>query len=83
MEVATSIVRLRQRDGVIVPVGADIDQLVPVVASRAFEEASGLINLGVDGGEHDFQAAASAFPHGALRRVNAHHSAAARRNHDR
>lgn len=63
---AGSIVRLRQRDRVIVPVGANVDQLVPVVASRASEEATGLINLGVDGREHDFQPAVSAFPHGAL-----------------
>ncbi|MHC0506360.1 hypothetical protein [Achromobacter aegrifaciens] len=51
---AGSIVRLRQRDRVIVPIRTNVDQLVPVIASRAFEEASGLINLGVDGGEHDF-----------------------------
>ncbi|MGX9694572.1 hypothetical protein ACTJNK_29825 [Achromobacter anxifer] len=63
---ATSIVRLRQRDRVIVPERTNVDQRVPVVAPRALEEASSLINLGVDCGKHDFQPAVSAFPHGAL-----------------
>lgn len=73
---AASIVRLRQRDRVIVPVRADIDQLVPVIASGALEEAANLIDFRLNGGKEDFQPTFSAFPHGGLRRVNAHHSAA-------
>lgn len=63
---AASIVRLAQRNRVIIPVRANVDQLVPVVASRALEEASSLIDLGVNGGKHDFQPAVPTRPHGAL-----------------
>lgn len=75
---AASIVRLRQRDRVIVPVRADIDQLVPVIASGALEEAANLIDFRLNGGKDDFQPTFAASPHGGLRRVNAHHSAAGR-----
>lgn len=61
-----SIVRLAPRDRVFIPIRANVDQLVPVVASLASEEATGLIDIRLGGGEHYFQPAIPTFPHGAL-----------------
>lgn len=61
-----SIVRLAQRDRVFIPIRANVDQLVPVVASRALEEATHLVDLRLNGGKHDFQPAVPTLPHGAL-----------------
>lgn len=71
-----SIVRLAQRNRVFVPVRANVDQLVSLVASRASEEAAYLVDFWLDCGKQYFQPTFSASPHGGLRRVNAHHSAA-------
>ncbi|MGR6075491.1 hypothetical protein [Achromobacter sp. CSND-B12] len=76
MDITVSVVRLAQRDRVIVPVRADINQLVPVIASGALEEAANLIDFRLNGGKDDFQPTFSAFPHGALPWVKANHSAA-------
>lgn len=73
---AASIIRLRQRDRVIVPVRANVDQLVPVATLLAKEKAADLIDLRINVGKQHFQPTISASPHGGLRRVNAHHSAA-------
>lgn len=71
-----SIVRLAQRDRVFVPIRANVNQLVPVVASRASEEAAYLVDFWLDCGKQYFQPTFSASPHGGLRMVNGHHSAA-------
>lgn len=71
-----SIIRLSHRDRVIVPVGANVDQFIPIVTSRAHEEASSLVDLGVDYRKYDSQPAISASPHGALPSVYTYHSAA-------
>lgn len=73
-----SIVRLSQRGSVIVPERADVDQLVPMSTLRAKEEATDLIDFRLNGGKQYFQPTFSASPHGGLRSVNAHLSAADR-----
>lgn len=61
-----SIVRLTQRDRVFVTIRANVDELIPVVASRASKETTSLINLRINGGKNDFQPAVATFPHGTL-----------------
>jgi len=57
----TSIVGLSQGNGAVL--APDINQVVPVAASGAQEEAPLVVNLGRDGTKHDFEAAAPALPH--------------------
>lgn len=73
-----SIVRLAQRERVFIPIRANVDQLVPVATLRAKEKAADLIDLRINVGKQHIQPTISASPHGGLRRVNAHHSAAGR-----
>jgi len=58
-----SVIGLSQADGVILPIGANVDQLVPVSAPGANEKTTDLINLRLNSGEHDLQPAVSTFPH--------------------
>lgn len=73
---AGSIIRLAQRERVFIPIRANVDQLVSVATLWAKEKAADLIDLRINVGKHHFQPTISASPHGGLRRVNAHHSAA-------
>lgn len=58
-----SLVDLRQGDGIVAGSG-DVDQRVPVPAAGADEVAANLVNVGLDGSEHDRKEAAPTGPHG-------------------
>lgn len=58
-----SLVGLPQGDGLVTGLG-DVDQRIPMPARDAEEEAAGIVNLGLDGSEHDAEATGSAGPHG-------------------
>jgi hypothetical protein len=58
-----SLVGLREGGGVVTGSG-DVDKRVPVPASGTQEVVPVLINLGIDGTEHDRQAAMPTSPHG-------------------
>jgi hypothetical protein len=58
----TSLVRLPKSKGVVTGMG-NVDQHVPVATTGTQEVATGLVNLGHDGPEHDLESAVSATPH--------------------
>jgi hypothetical protein len=59
---AASLIGLRQRDGLVSGMG-DVDQRVPMPAAGAEEEASVLVNFGLNGAKHDCEAAVPTGPH--------------------
>lgn len=71
-----SLVRLGKFQRVVRSTTSCVNQRIPMSTTGAKEETPNLVHFWLGGREHDFKSATSAFPHGALPRVNVHHSAA-------